>query len=202
MADPVDSLATEPSEPPSPRWHGTLDTITDSERRALRPIGTSAHEVAARTSRLLAALLDMPSVRVFQGIHPETEGVQPIAHAISVGHRIMLVESVAWPPGRYRTAAEGRIHCDGVYIGQSVRPLIAAVCHWREKLPSGHEVSAVVVVHPTGRGDLVLPDAIPGDLAWTLADGAEDDIRACLPAGCVPVSMKALAALIQATALW
>ena len=165
MAEPADSLATDPSEPPSPRWHGTLDMIIDSERRALRPIGTSAHEVAARTGSLLAALLVAPNVRVFQGVHPEAGGIPPIAHAISAGHRVMLIESVAWPPGTYHTAPEGRIHCDGVYIGQSVRPLLAAVCHWRRSLSPGHEISALVVVHPTGLGELALPGAIAENLA-------------------------------------
>ena len=202
MAEPADSLAADPSESPSPRWHGTLDSITDSERRALRPIGMSAHEAAARTGSLLAALLATPSVRIFQGIRPEAEDVPPIAHAITAGHRLVFVESVAWPPGRYHTAAGGRIHCDGVYIGQSVRPLIAAVCRWREKLPPGHEVSALVVVHPTGRVEPALPDAIAGDLAWSGACDAVREIRSCLPPGRAPVSMKTLAALTQATALW
>jgi hypothetical protein len=202
MAEPADSLTADRSESPSPRWHGTLDSITDSERRALRPIGMSAHEAAARTGSLLAALLAIPSVRIFQGIRPEAGGVPPIAHAITAGPRLVFVESVAWPPGRYHTAVGGRIHCDGVYIGQSVGPLIATVGHWREKLPPGHEVSALVVVHPTGRVEPALPDTIAGDLAWSRACDAVRQIRSCLPPGSAPVSMKTLAALTQATALW
>jgi hypothetical protein len=202
MAEPADSLAADPSESPSPRWYGTLDSITDTERRALRPIGMSAREAAARTGSLLAALLAIPSVRIFQGIRAEAEGVPPIAYAITAGHRLVFVESVAWPPGRYHTTAGGRIHCDGVYIGQSVRPLIAAVCRWREKLPPGHEVSALVVVHPTGRVEPALPDAIAGDLAWSGACDAVCEVRSCLPPDRDPVSMKTLAALTQATALW
>ncbi|HEY1920946.1 MAG TPA: hypothetical protein VGH27_35700 [Streptosporangiaceae bacterium] len=222
MAEPADSLAADPSQSPSPRWHGTLDSITDSERRALRPIGMSAHEAAARTGSLLATLLSIPSVRIFQGIRPDADGLlgippdadgspatgppatglQPIAHAVTAGHRLVFVESVAWPPGRYHTAAGGRIHCDGVYIGQSVRPLIAAVCRWREKLAPGHEVSALVVVHPTSRVEPALPDAIAGDLAWSGACDAVREVRSCLPPGRAPVSMKTLAALTQATALW
>ena len=70
------------------------------------------------------------------------------------------------------------------------------------RLPPGHEVSALVVVHPTGRGELTLPDAIACDLAWALACDAVDHIRAGLPPGGAPVSMKALEALTAATALW
>src|SRR5690348_457879 len=44
------------------RWHGSLDTVTDSERRGLRPIGMTAREVAVRTGALLRAV---PGVLVF-----------------------------------------------------------------------------------------------------------------------------------------
>ncbi|HET9894561.1 MAG TPA: hypothetical protein VFQ44_06460 [Streptosporangiaceae bacterium] len=37
------------------RSHGNLDSVTDSERRALRSIGTTAREVAVRTGDLLGA---------------------------------------------------------------------------------------------------------------------------------------------------
>ena len=59
-------------------------------------------------------------------------------------------------PGRYAATPAGLIHCDGVYIGQSVRPLIVAVRHWRQALPRGHRVSALVVVHPTAEGELAI----------------------------------------------
>jgi hypothetical protein len=201
MAEPADSQTAEPSEPPSPRWHGSLDTIVDTERRALRPIGLTAYEVAARTGRLLAALLALPSVRIFQGIHPDAEGIPPIGHAIIAGQRVLLIESVAWPPGGYQITPDGRIHCDGVYIGQSASLLIAAVRRWRTRLPPGHQVSAVVVVHPTSRDDMILPPT-GCDLAWVHAGAAVHDIRACLPPGDAPVSMRALAELISATTPW
>jgi hypothetical protein len=202
MAEPADRLAATPPEARSPQWQGTLDEITDSERRALRPIGVSAHEVAVRTGELLAFLLTLPSVQIFRGVRTAADDVPPIPYAISVGRRVMLVESVAWPPGQYQVDRDGRIHCDGVYIGQSVRPLIATVCHWRQLLPRGHRVSALVVVHPTSQGKLLLPDAIERDLAWARACDAVRDIRACLPPDRVPVSTKAVAALSAATALW
>jgi hypothetical protein len=190
-----------PAEAVPGRCHGSLDAITDSERRALRPIGTTAHEVAVRTGVLLADLLALPGVRIFQGVLPAAAQDMPrIPHAISAGRRLILVESVAWPPGQYAARAVGRIHCDGTYIGQSVRPLINAVRYWRETLPHGHRVNALVVVHPTAEGDLTLPAPTVRDLAWTYADAAVRDIRALLPCGRPAVSMRAVAALAAATA--
>ena len=79
------------------RWYGSLDTVTDSERRGLRPIGMTAREVAARTGVLLRAL---PGALVFQGVRPAAEELPRIPHAISAGRRLILVESVAWPAGQ------------------------------------------------------------------------------------------------------
>ena len=182
------------------RCHGSLDAITDSERRGLRPIGSTAREVAIRTGALLTDLLALPGVRIFQGVRQAAVDAPRIPHAVSAGHRLVLVESVAWPPGRYATTPAGQIHCDGVYIGQSVRPLIAAVRHWRQALPRGHRVSALVVVHPTAEGELALPAATAPDLAWARASDAVRDIRAHLPRGRQPVSIKAVAALVAAIA--
>ena len=203
MTSPADRWTTDPVVPAtmlSRRCHGNLDAITDSERRALRPIGTTVHEVAARTGVLLAELFALPGVRIFQGVRPTAADLPRIPHVISAGHRLVLVESVAWPPGRYVTRAAGRIHCDGMYIGQSARPLIAAVQHWRETLPRGHRISALVVVHATIEGDLVLPAASGRDLAWARASDAVPYIRAHLLRGRQAVSTRAVAALVAATA--
>jgi hypothetical protein len=183
------------------RWHGSLDTITDSERRTLRPIGTTAHEVATRTGVLLGALPAGPGVRIFQGVRPAAaEDLPRIPHAICAGRQLILVESVAWPPGHYQVGQAGRIHCDGTYIGQSVLPLVNAARYWRATLPRGHRVSALVVVHPTGEGDLVLPAGTAAELAWTCGgDAAAAAIRARLPRGRPPTSAQAVAALIAAT---
>jgi hypothetical protein len=183
------------------RWHGSLDTITDSERRTLRPIGTTAHEVATRTGVLLGALAAGPGVRIFQGVRPAAaEDLPRIPHAICAGRQLILVESVAWPPGHYQVGQAGRIHCDGMYIGQSVLPLVNAARYWRATLPRGHRVSALVVVHPTGEGDLVLPAGTAAELAWTCGgDAAAAAIRARLPRGRPPTSAQAVAALIAAT---
>src|SRR5215470_11068945 len=93
---------------------------------------------------LLTDLFALPGVRIFQGVRPAAADLPRIPHVISAGHRLVLVESVAWPPGRYAATAAGQIHCDGVYTGQSVLPLLTAVRHWRQALPRGHRVSALV----------------------------------------------------------
>src|SRR5215468_5971972 len=96
------------------RCHGSLAPISDSERRALRPIGATAYEVAALTGMILSELLVHPGVRIFQGVRAITNAGEPcIPHVVNVGRRLVLIESVAWPPGRYDTTATGRIHCDG-----------------------------------------------------------------------------------------
>lgn len=202
MTIPKDRLTGHPAGPTvimSRRSYGNLEMITDSERRALRSIGKTAREAAATTGVLLAGLLMLPGVRIFEGVRTAGTNMPRIPHVISAGRRLLLVESVAWPAGRYATTGVGRIYCDGVYIGQSVRPLTAAVHHWRETLPRGHRVSAVVIVHPTCDGQLDLPPATSGDLAWTRASDATCDIRAHLPPGQPATSLRAVAALIAAT---
>jgi hypothetical protein len=180
------------------RYHGTLGAITDSERRSLRPITATAYEVAACTGELLADLIAIPSVRIFHGVRPAGADLPPIPHAITAGRQLIFIESVAWPPGRYETAESGRIHCDGTYIGQSVRPLIATVRHWRKILPKSHQVSAMIVVHASG-GDVTLPTAMSGDLAWVHAHDAARDIRERILCGRQSLSRNLVAALISAT---
>jgi hypothetical protein len=181
------------------RYHGRLEAITDSERRALRPIAASAYEVASRTGDLLADLLVLPSVRIFHGVRPKGAELPPIPHAVSAGRQLVFVESVAWPPGCYETAENGRIHCDGTYIGQSARPLDTAVEHWRKALPRTHHVSGVIVVHSTSDGELTLPAAAPGGLAWVHASQAAPAIRQRVERERQPASRRLVAALIAAT---
>jgi len=191
------------AEPPTPaltrRSHGSLDAITDSERRTLRPIGATVREVAGRTSALLADLLALPGVRIFEGVRSTAADMPRIPHAVCAGCRLMLVESVAWPPGHYAARPTGHIHCDDVYIGQSVAPLMAAVRHWRGVLPRGHRVRAMIVVYPTAKGEFSLPASTGRDLTWTRAGDAVSNIRAYLPSDPPPVSIRAIAALIAAT---
>lgn len=180
-------------------FHGSLDAITDSERRPLRPIGTTALDVAARTDVLLSSLVTAPEIRIFHGVRPASGSAPLISHAICVGRRLILVESVAWPPGWYDTETDGRINCDGVYIGQSAGPLVEAVVRWRALLPIGHRVKAVVVVHRSTDGDLRLPAS--GEIGWVLAEDAVRDLRELLPHR-RQTSVRAVAALIAATADW
>ncbi|HEY7144276.1 MAG TPA: hypothetical protein VH637_08515 [Streptosporangiaceae bacterium] len=189
----VSQAALSPS-----RYHGSLDAITDSERRALRPIGLSAYEVAVRTGALLAVLAAVPGVRIFQGVRAADGDLPRIAHAVSAGRRLLLVESVAWPPGRYAAAANGRIYCDGAYTGQSVRPLLAAVRYWRATLPPRHQVRALIVVHLITEGALALPSAGP-DLGWIRADDAASGLRVFLPRRRQAISSGAVAVLVAAT---
>lgn len=200
IEDPPIAEVAGPGWAPSCRLHGSLQVITDSERRSLRSIGCSAGDVATWTRALLADLFALPGVHIFQGVRPAAAGGPRIPHVVSAGRQVILVESVAWPAARYAASLPvGRVLCDGVYIGQSVRPLIAAVRYWRELLPDGHQVSALVVVHKTTRGELTLPPAAPPELAWARAEEAALWIQACLPDGPAPDSPQAVDALIAAT---
>lgn len=185
----------------SRRSHGNLGDVTDSERRALRPIGTTVPELARLTSNLLSKLLTLPSVRIFHGIRPAEPNQPCIPHAISAGFQLILVDSVAWPSGEYVTMSTGRIYCEGRYIGQSVRPLITAVRYWRGILPAGHQVTGLVIIHPTPDGGPVpAPPAPPSaDLFWSRAHEAVRILSGRLPPGAQPVSVPAMNALAAAT---
>lgn len=192
--------AAAPAVPLGRRYHGSLEAVMDSEKRTLRPIGATAFEVATRTGALLADLIEIPNVRVFHGVRPRGTGLPVVPHAISAGRRLVLVESVVWPPGCYEAGDDGRIHCDGTYIGQSVGSLVEAVRQWRDELPRGHRVSGVVVVYPSAKGTMTLPGATGDDLVWVLADDAVRDIGQCLRRDRRPASPDTVAALVAATA--
>jgi hypothetical protein len=181
------------------RHHGTIAAITDSERRPLRPIGYSVVHVAMDTGRRLAELMTIPNIVLFRGIRVPTGDAPPTAHAVVSGRTLILIESVAWPPGHYAAGVDGRVSCDGVYIGQSVAPLVAAVCGWRARLPRRHLVRAVVVVHQSASGPYELPAAARGGVAWAFAENAVGEIRQLLPSGGQAVSRPAVAALVAAT---
>jgi hypothetical protein len=151
------------------RHYGRLPGVADGPHPPLRPIGTDALDVARSTDNLLAELIAIPSVRIFRGVRPAGTALPRVSHAVTAARLLILVESVAWPPGGYRTDADHRVRCDGRYIGQSVRPLATAVRRVRRLLPRSHRVSALIVVHRTAEGSYALP--VPTrDLAWVLAD--------------------------------
>jgi hypothetical protein len=183
------------------RHYGTLDAIADSEWRPLRPIGMTAREAADRTGILLTELLSVPSVRIFHGVRPAGPGLPPVPHAISAGRHLILLESVAWPPGRYEAAADGRIRCDGVYIGQSAGALRATVRQWAELLPRNHHVMAVVVVHPAGCGEIAIPPDRGREVGWVLAGSAVTELRRRMTGGGQAVSRNAIAVLADSAAV-
>jgi hypothetical protein len=131
-------------------------------------------------------------------VRPTGFNLPLIPHAISAGRRLILIESVAWPPGRYETTAEGRIHCDGTYIGQSISPLVDSTQCWRQMLPKRHHVSAMVIVHGPD-GGITLPGGPPAGLMTVHADDASRLIRQQVSCGREPASRYLLAALIKAT---
>ena len=192
--------AAVPPEVLEQRIHGRLDVVIDTDRRALRSVAVSAYDTAARTGDLLAELFALPGVRVFRGVRAGAAGSPVIPHAISAGRQVIFIESVAWPPGHYDIRENGLIHCDGTYIGQSVRPLVAVVRRWQRILPRRHRVSALVVVHAAAPGDIALPDATPDGLAWVHADRVIPVIRRRMARGRPVVSMRLVAALIAASA--
>jgi hypothetical protein len=180
------------------RLHGTLDAISDSQCRTLRPIGMAAGDVAARTGSRLAELIEIPSVRIFHGVRAPGCPAPPIAHVVAAGRTLILVESVAWPAGRYAIDASGRVNCDGRYIGQSVQPLVEAVQHWRTLLPRNHRVSALVVVHTAPDGRYTLPVDVGTDLTWVRIDDVFDHLAARVSHH-RHVSTHSIAALVAAT---
>jgi len=195
-----DARALLPPDVLGRRYHGSLAVITDTERRSLRSIGASSYEVATRTGVLLAGLTALPGVRIFLGVRPAGTHLPPTPHAVSAGRQLVLVESVAWPQGCYRVAASGEVLCDDVYIGQSTQALTDAVRHWRQALPRGCQVTAMVVVHPPARGSVSLP-AAGGGVVWLLAGDAAASIHRQISTARRPPHRSTVAVLVSATAL-
>ena len=150
------------------RLRGSLEKLIDDERRSLRPIGMSVREAAARTGELLGRLTDAPGVRLFAGIRLTERGPR-ISFAVSTASAVLVVESVAWPSGAYTVTSQGRVLCDGIFIGQSVRPLLCSVRRLR-RLARRRLVGAVVVVHPSGADRPSLPAYPPAGPVWLPPD--------------------------------
>jgi len=146
------------------RLRGTLDSLTDDERRALRPIGMSVREAADRTAALLHPVAAHPGVRLYAGVRV-AQGAPRLGFAVSTASHLLLVESVAWPSGCYSVTADGGVHCDGTYIGQSVHPLLGSVRLLR-RVVRRLAVGAVVVVHPSGQATPSLPLHSPAGVVW------------------------------------
>ncbi|MFG1607738.1 hypothetical protein [Actinoplanes sp. NPDC049265] len=142
-----------------------MDSEMDSERRPLRSIGTSASEIHARTGQLLAGLAGARGARLITAV-PVGAGETPIPYAFCAGRSIVLLDSVAWPAGTYAITPDGRVLCDGTYIGQSIRQLVGAVHRLRGAISGERRVEAVVVVHPCTPTAPTLPVTGPPGLSW------------------------------------
>src|SRR5262249_24878732 len=176
------------------RRHGDLSAITDSEQRPLRPIGTPAAEVAARTDTLLGGLVAIPSVRIFLGVRLTGSTLPLASHAISAGRLLILVESVTWPPGWYRTDAIGRVCCHESYAVHPSAHRAPAGPGARRSLPRSPRVSDWVVVPPTADGGYALPSS-SRELAWALADDVIDHLHERIARHPSTVSRHTIAAL-------
>ncbi|XVU22766.1 hypothetical protein ACQPZJ_36660 [Actinoplanes sp. CA-054009] len=148
------------------RLRDRLDKLIDDESRPLRPIGMSARDAAAHTGALLDRFAGAPGVRLYAGVRLTERGPR-VGFAVMTATRLLLVESVAWPSGSYSVTPEGRVLCDGVYIGQSVHPLLCSVRLLR-RLSRGRQIGAAVVVHPAGAGTPSLPALSPAGPSWLL----------------------------------
>jgi hypothetical protein len=142
------------------RVRGSLDGLDDEESRSLRPIGMSVREAAIRTGEILDRLAGTPGVDLFAGVRV-TKRSPRIGFAVTTATRLLLVESVAWPSGAYSVTDQGRVLCDGTYIGQSVRALVGSVRQLR-RVARRPYVGAVVVVHPSDAGT----PSLPAGWAW------------------------------------
>jgi hypothetical protein len=172
------------------RWHGNLTTISADEYRALRPIGMARADAVLRTEDLLRPLTDIPSVRIFRGV----PALAAAGFAVTAGRLVLVVEPVAWPPGRYLMDATGQIRCDSRFIGQCAGPLAATVAALRRGLPRTHRVRALVAVFPIADGAFSLPVATK-DVAWTLARDLPITMRTELARHPRTVSRHIIAAL-------
>ena len=159
---------------------------------------TTAYEAAACTDCILVGLIAIPGLWIFRGVRTATLDQPLIPHALAAGRRLILIESVAWPPGRYESLADGRICCDGTYIGQSAAPFLAAARQWRKALPVDHQVSAVIIVHGGAAADISLLAAADRALAWVRAENAVLEVRRRLAHGLELASASLLEALFQA----
>ena len=180
------------------RFHGNLDSPVDGAGLpALDRPAVRRGRLADR--RVLTDLIAIPSVRILHGVGSGDATMPRVNYAVSAGRVLLLIEAVAWPPGRYETDQDGRVRCGARYIGQTVAPLASAVSHWRRALPRTHRVHGLVVVHPCAEGELGFPTATAPDVAWVSADEALETIRRHLPAGSPTVNRHTLAALIAST---
>jgi hypothetical protein len=176
------------------RRYGELPAAATAGSRSLRPVVADDQEIIARTDAQLSALTVMPGVRIFRGVRAGQPARVIATHAVSAGPVVVLVESVAWPPGSYHVDGAGRVLCDGLHTGQSVEDVVASVATCQALLPRDHQVSAVVSVERTGSGGYALPPPSAG-LSWTFAEDLVATLTARLARHPASVSRHVVATL-------
>lgn len=175
------------------RRHGELPPATAGGNRSLRSVGADGAALAVRTDTQLGGLTVLPGVRIFRGIRAGDPARVVATHAVSAGPVVVLVESVAWPPGNYGLDRGGQVICDGVPTGQATTGLERAVARCQALLPRDHQVRAVVSVHRTGSSDYLLPS--PGrTVSWTFAEDLVETLMPHLAPYAAAVSRHVVAA--------
>ena len=168
-----------------------------SRRVALRPIhghrrspggaGAAAELTgAAGTAAALESLLSIPGTRIFHGLRIPGEPDIHVDHAVLNGGRLVLIESVVWPPGEYRWVNDREVG-----RASSRRPNVRPVR--MADLPENRTVSKLckelrlqIAVWPESSGTVEFTpggEVSPGGVRLGGVHESVDQIRAWLTAG-------------------
>ncbi|GDY31186.1 J domain-containing protein [Gandjariella thermophila] len=154
-------------------------------------------ELAVRlTADLLARYVtDIPSARVFHQVTwPGTEFPE-VDHAVLCGHRLVLIDSMIWPGGRYTVDRQGYIQRDGKSFGGGALVLGEAARAFQLLLPR-LEVRGVVLVWPE-TSDAAASSTWEGtDVAVTGAEGFVREVGDWLAGQPTTVDRNVLAVLL------
>ncbi|GAA3686905.1 hypothetical protein GCM10023081_25270 [Arthrobacter ginkgonis] len=168
-----------------------------SRRVALRPVhghrrspsgaGPAAKRTgAAGTAAALESLVAVPGTRIFHGLRIPGEPDIHVDHAVLNGGRLVLVESVVWPPGKYRWVNDRE-------MGQAssrrtnVRPVRVADLHGNRTVAKlCKELRVQIAVWPESSGTVEFTpgeEVSPGGVHVGGAGESVAAIRAWLAAG-------------------
>jgi hypothetical protein len=126
------------------------------------------------TNRLLDRYLTrIPAARVFHQVTWPGSAHAEIDHAVLCGHRLVLIDSVIWPEGKYSVDRSGYVHRDGKSFGGGAFVLGEATRAFQLLLPR-LEVRGVLLVWPETSGNAPSSTWNGTDVAVT---GAEDFVR-------------------------
>jgi hypothetical protein len=154
-------------------------------------------ELAVRlTGDLLARYLaDIPAARVFHQVTwPGTEFPE-VDHAVLCGHRLVLIDSMIWPPGRYSVDRQGYVQRDGKSFGGGALVLGEAARAFQLLLPR-LEVRGVVVLWPESSDETVSSTWEGTDVAVTGAEGFIREVGDWLAGQPTTVDRNVLAVLL------